>query len=78
MKKYIGYFIPIIVGVVIFGLSFAGIRNFEWRLYDVLLQTTPSVPEHEAIVILAIDDTTINNVDMYPLSRDFMADGLIR
>jgi adenylate cyclase len=47
-------------------------------VYDALLGATPSVEEHESIVILAVDDTTINNVDMYPLSRDFMADGLIR
>ena len=78
MKKYIGYFVPFFAGILMFGLSFVGIKNLEWRVYDALLGTTPSIEEHESIVILAIDDTTINNVDMYPLSRDFMADGLIR
>lgn len=78
MKKYIGYLVPFVIAAVVFGLSFTGLKNLEWRVYDMLLKTTPSPPEHESIVILAIDDTTINNVDMYPLSRDFMANGLIR
>jgi len=78
MKKYIGYLVPLVIAAIVFGLSFTGIRNLEWRVYDMLLKTTPASPEHESIAILAIDDTTINNVDMYPLSRDFMADGLIR
>ncbi|MBT3273619.1 MAG: CHASE2 domain-containing protein [Spirochaetales bacterium] len=77
MKKRIGLFFPVIVGALLLGLNLLGLRNFEWRIYDLFLKMKPPIEENDSLLLLVIDDTTINNINMYPLSRDFMAEGLI-
>ena len=49
----------------------------EMRLYDALLRLKPPIEQHEAIVLLNIDDDAIANVGIWPWSRDVVADGLI-
>jgi adenylate cyclase len=69
--------VPFLAGVLMLGVNLLGFRTIEWRIYDLLLHLRPAVSEHEAITLLVVDDTTINTINMYPLSRDFMAEGLI-
>jgi len=53
-------------------------RNGEKRIYDQFLHVKPAVPEHEAMLLLNIDDLAIAKVGTFPWSRSTLADGLIR
>ncbi len=77
MKKRLVLIVPIAAGLVMLALNLAGLRDAEWRIYDVFLKLKPTIPEHESVLLLVVDDNTINNINMYPLSRDYMADGLV-
>lgn len=77
MKKRLELIVPILAGALMLALNLIGLRTFEWRIYDVFLKLKPAIAENESILLLVVDDNTINNINMYPLSRDYMADGLI-
>ncbi len=80
MKRKIGFdmLIPVIAASVFILLNLLPFfQNTEHRLYDLLLRIKPSVPEEKAILFLDIDDEAIEQVGMFPWSRDIMAEGLI-
>ena len=65
--------------VVVFSLLtyFGVITTLEHRLYDVLLHIKKDIPEDQRILLVDIDDTSIEKVGVWPWSRDIVADGLI-
>jgi adenylate cyclase len=80
MKRKIGFdmLIPVIAASVFILLNLLPFfQNAEHRVYDLLLRIKPSVPEEKAILFLDIDDASIEQVGMFPWSRDIMAEGLI-
>ncbi len=52
-------------------------QTIEYSIYDLLLQIKPGVTEDEDLVLVNIDDQTITTINMYPISRDIFADGLM-
>ena len=54
-----------------------GYINIENKVYDQLLHIKPEVTEQEELLLVNIDDLSISNINMYPISRDIFADGLI-
>jgi len=69
--------VPFLAGALMLGIDLLGFRYTEWRVFDTLLHIKPAVTEHPDLTLLVVDDTTINTINMYPLSRDYMAEGLI-
>ena len=52
-------------------------QNTEYSVYDLLLHLKPAVTEDEDLVLVNIDDLSITTINMYPISRDIFADGLM-
>ena len=81
MKKKQGaslLLIPLAVSVVIVLLNlFTPFEAVERRLYDLLLNLRPAVPEHPSILLIDVDDQAIAKVGTWPWGRNLMADGLI-
>ncbi len=77
-KKYFFLGIPLLLSIAFsLLLTMEGIQTIESSLYDMLLRLKPEVKENEDLVLVNIDDLTITNINMYPLSRDIFADGLL-
>lgn len=83
MKKQtlIDMLIPLSVAVImgffatVLGPSYDLLK---WKFYDFFLGMKPSVAEDPRLVIVNIGDKTIENLRMYPLSRDFIAQGVTK
>jgi adenylate cyclase len=69
--------VPLAASLLVLGIVHLGLGVTEWRFFDALLHIKPAVTEHPDVTLLVVDDTTINNLNLYPLSRDYMAEGLI-
>ena len=68
----------IIVLAVFTVLTYFGIlTTLENRIYDGLLHIKKGIPEEQRILLIDVDDTSIEKVGVWPWSRDIMADGLI-
>ena len=65
--------------VVVFSLLtyFDVLTTLEHRLYDVLLHVKRDIAEDERILLIDVDDTSIEKVGVWPWSRDIVANGLI-
>jgi adenylate cyclase len=71
-------FIPLAVSAVIILLNLVTpFERAERRVFDILLNLRPAVPEHPSILILNVDDLAIAKVGTWPWGRNVMADGLI-
>lgn len=78
LKKIIPLFIPVLIPILIISLSFTEqIKNLERKIYDILLLIKPGIEEDKDLLLVTIDDPTIAEVNMYPIGRDIMADGVI-
>ncbi|OQY35641.1 MAG: hypothetical protein B6241_00165 [Spirochaetaceae bacterium 4572_59] len=77
-KKFITIGIPFLLSLLLSSLLFVeGYYSFESKMYDLLLHIKPEVEEQKELLLVNIDDPTITNINMYPISRDIFADGLI-
>jgi len=77
-KRYLFLGIPLFLGVLFsILLTVDSYHNVENSMYDLLLRIKPVVREDENLLLVNIDDLTITNINMYPISRDIFADGLI-
>ncbi len=79
MKKVLfSVFIPLsVVGLILFLYTIDFYNSAVYKFYDTLLHIKPAVEEREEFLLVDIDDNTIAEVDMYPLSRKMMGDALI-
>ncbi len=77
-KRDFGILVPLIFSVIFIFLGFSpfGISS-KWFGYDLFLHIKPDVKEDDSILLITIDDTSIDNVGLWPWSRRIMADGLI-
>ena len=73
-KLLITILIIVIFSVLTWFNVFLRIEN---RLYDAFLHLKKDVPEDSRILLLDVDDTSIEKVGVWPWSRDIMADGLV-
>jgi len=77
-KKPLLLGIPLLISLLFSSLLFVEFyRSLESKVYDLLLHVKPEVQEAEDLLLVTIDDPTITHINMYPLSRDIFADGLI-
>lgn len=79
MKKVLtALIIPLISAALFSGLLFTEFyRGLDSKLYDLMLRLRPGIQQDERLLIVDVDDRTITNINMYPLSRDIFADGVI-
>ncbi len=63
--------------LIVLILFVPGVTDLTWRLYDLSLGLKPDIPQHPSLVIANIDDPTIEQLNMYPLSRDIIGWGMI-
>jgi adenylate cyclase len=68
----------VVISTITIGAKYLGLYS-RWQstTYDLFLHTAPPVPEDPRLLLVDIDDPTIATINMYPLSRDIMADGLV-
>ena len=75
LKKFKSF---ILVTLAAFGLSlllfFTALDN---KLFDLFLRLLPSLEENEKVVVLTLDDDTINLAGGFPFRREVMADVVV-
>lgn len=77
-KLFVLILIPVIVSIVFLIINFFSFfQEIETKFFDYLLHIKPEIKEYPNILFLDIDDDAINEVGLFPWSRDVMADGLI-
>jgi adenylate cyclase len=77
-KRYMFLGIPLLLSLLFsFLLTLEPYQKIVKSVYDLLLRIKPEVAEDQDLLLVNIDDLTITNINMYPLSRDIFADGLI-
>ena len=71
--------VPAILALILAGiyLFVPAYRDASWRLFDLSLMAKPGIKQAPELVIANIDDGTIEALNMYPLSRDIIARGVI-
>lgn len=70
--------IPFLSALLFSGLLFTEFyQGLDSKIYDLMLRIRPGVAQDERLLIVDIDDLTITNINMYPLSRDIFADGIV-
>ncbi|MGL1893830.1 MAG: CHASE2 domain-containing protein [Spirochaetaceae bacterium] len=74
MKKNIYIIIPLFAVLI---SSFLLIGSLDNKIYDIFLRTIPSLTEDPSVVVVKIDDPSIENVGIFPWPRDIMADAII-
>ena len=78
-QKRMDLFVPFVVVLVCGLLAFWGIfEGMEFRVYDLELQAGRPVESSDEILLIDIDDLSIDDVGVWPWSRDIVADILIR
>ncbi len=69
--------VPLVIGSALALLYLApGWRSLERRIYDMFLGLKPAVEEDASIVLLDIDDPSIDEIGSYPWPRGLLARGL--
>ncbi|GAB1457759.1 hypothetical protein MASR2M48_30670 [Spirochaetota bacterium] len=68
---------PMVISIV-FALLYVlpAWRNLEYSVYDIFLHLKPAVKEDPSIVLLDIDETSIDMIGTYPWPRGLLAQGL--
>jgi adenylate cyclase len=74
MKKYSFLLIPVLAALLSGLLFFTSLDN---KIFDLFLRTLPSLREDKSVLILTVDDVAIENVGIFPWTRDIYADALI-
>ena len=79
MRKRIAELIVPLAAAAVFALLnlIPSFQTAEQRVYDIFLQIKSPIAEREEILLLDVDDTAIENVGLWPWSRDYMARGLV-
>lgn len=74
IKKNLYIIVPVLAVIV---SSFFLLTSLDDNIYDIFLRTIPSLTEDESVTIVKIDDPSIENVGVFPWSRDIMADAIV-
>jgi adenylate cyclase len=73
-KKYSFLLIPVIVTLLCALLFFTTVDN---TIFDLFLRAIPSLTEDESILLITIDDDSINYAGVFPWTRNLYADATI-
>ena len=74
MKKYLYIIVPI-VAVALCSLFL--LTTFDNKVNDLFLRAIPSLTENESVLLINIDDASIDEVGIWPWTRDIMADAIV-
>jgi len=74
LKLAVSILVVVLFSVLTYFNVFLTIEN---RLYDSFLHIKNEIPEEQSILLIDVDDTSIEKVGVWPWSREIMADGLI-
>ena len=74
MKKYTYLLIPFISVVVCSLLVFTSLDK---KIADLFQQTLPKLNESDSVVMVNVDDSSVNEIGTWPFSREVYADSLI-
>ena len=76
---YIDIFILLIICIIAIPLALLGaFKKSDYRIYDILLGWCKEPKTQENIVLIDIDDISLNEIGSWPWTRDILADVLIR
>lgn len=67
----------IVAVVTILGLKAPVMIDIDYKLYDAALRLKPLAPESEKFLNIEVDDSTLDTLNMYPLKRSTVADGIL-
>lgn len=73
-KKYLNILVPI-TAVLLCSLFLC--TQLDNKVYDLFLRAMPALTEDPSVVIVKIDDPSIENVGVFPWSRNIMADAIV-
>ncbi len=77
--RYADFSVPVIVGVLAVAAAIFGLfTNVEYRLYDFLLGKGRDIKEDQNIMLVDVDDISVDDVGVWPWGRDIVADILLR
>ena len=74
MKKYLHILVPV-ASVLLCALFL--LTPADNKVYDLFLRAIPSLKESKSVIIVTIDDDSIEKVGMFPWTRDIMADAIV-
>ena len=74
MKKYLNIAIPIGAVLICSLFLFTTLDN---KVYDLFLRAIPSLTENKSVLLVNIDDKSIDQVGLFPWTRDVMADAIV-
>jgi adenylate cyclase len=73
-KKYSFLIVPVLAAIL---SSFLFLTSLDGQVFDLLLRTIPSLQEDKRILIIKVDDGSIENVGIFPWTRDILADAIV-
>ena len=68
------FLIPLIA---VFLSSFLLLTSLEDKMFDMFLRAIPSLKENPSVLLIRIDDTSLENVGLFPWPRDILADATV-
>ncbi len=68
----------VVSALCVAGAFFSLFHKFDYRLYDIMLGMTGRVEEDQNILLVDIDDRSIDDIGVWPWSRDIVAGLLVR
>jgi len=74
MKKYLYIIVPVLSVLVCSLFLFTTLDD---KVYDGFLRTIPALTEDPSVLLVNIDDTSIEKVGLFPWTRDIMADAIV-
>ncbi len=78
-KKNLDILVLLIVSLVCSAFAFFNMFvKIDYRFYDMLLGAGKSVEEDEDLLLIDINDASIDDIGVWPWSRDIIADMLVR
>ena len=77
--RNVDVFMLIGIAAVILSLSAIGFfAKFDYRIYDILVRLSPKVGQEENILLVDIEDVSLNREGTWPWTRDLLGNVLIR
>lgn len=74
MKKNLYLFVPLLA---VFFSSFLNFTSLDDKVFDFFLRTIPSLEENDSVLVIKVDDLAIENVGLFPWTRDILADAIV-
>lgn len=74
MKKYAFLLVPL--GAVL-AASLLLFTTLDWKVFDLFLRALPPLRESPSVLLVNIDDVSIEKVGIWPWTRDIMADAVV-